>query len=206
MLRIVSHEAATQWESLIVHTYWIALAHIHLTALPMGTQDFCLYASEFTFIYMCECSQCTPSCILFWLQPQPRSLSISLLKLLCNSSFPPCTPGPWGTTGCCVVRLQSPQRWKGWQRVSPQGSTGDRRRERTGEWKDGKKKKETRECGCKRSYSLWSDLTPQRNTVCEWIQKSPKPSSLAPLPFSSKWFIPWLSLWIRSTHQRYRSL
>lgn len=28
---------------------------------------------------------------------------------------------PWGTTGCWVVRLQSPQRWEGWQRMSPRG-------------------------------------------------------------------------------------
>lgn len=48
MLRIVNHasEAATHWESLSAHTYWITSAHTqqHLTSRPTRKQHFCLYA------------------------------------------------------------------------------------------------------------------------------------------------------------------
>lgn len=138
MLRIVSHvsEAATHWGSLLVHTCWIAIAHIYLTALPMVKQDFCYMHALYIHIHMWMLTLClfTNSILA---SPSARSLSVSSSSLYVTFYFS-CTLGPWGTTGCCVVRLQSPQRWKGWQRVSPQGSTGDRRRKRMAEWKDRK--------------------------------------------------------------------
>jgi len=93
------------------------------------------------------------------------------------------TLGPQGTTGCWVVRLRSPQSWEGWQRMSPWGSGRDRRRDRREKWRDGEEGKEARECRSERSYSLWCDLTPQGNTVCERRQRRKVLHHLPPLQF-----------------------
>ncbi len=88
------------------------------------------------------------------------------------SSRPCSTLGPPGDNRLLGCQAAEPSEMGGMTTLCPLGDqpgTGGEIGKQNGGTE--RKEKETRERRSERSYSLWCDLTPQGNTVCEWRQK-----------------------------------